>query len=64
MKLVRIDDANDAALDCLRREVAVLLHTTGECKQVSGAHRALCCLFCAAGRNAPTRSTHNQPANV
>lgn len=31
MPLVGVDDRQ---LDCLRREVAVLLHTTGECKQV------------------------------
>jgi hypothetical protein len=34
VKLIRIDDADDRSLDCLRREVAVLLHTVGECKQV------------------------------
>jgi hypothetical protein len=34
VKLVRIEDVEERLLDCLRREVAVLLHTTGECKQV------------------------------
>ncbi|KIY97751.1 E3 ubiquitin-protein ligase [Monoraphidium neglectum] len=34
VKLVRIEDVDERLLDCLRREVAVLLHTTGECKQV------------------------------
>jgi hypothetical protein len=36
VKLVRIEDVEERLLDCLRREVAVLLHTTGECKQVRG----------------------------
>lgn len=45
VKLVRIDDVDERGLDCLRREVAVLLHTTGECKQVrfswlSSLHRS------------------------
>jgi hypothetical protein len=34
VKLIRITDVEERALECLRREVAVLLHTTGECKQV------------------------------
>lgn len=34
VKLVRIEDVDERSLDCLRREVAVLLHTVGECKQV------------------------------
>lgn len=34
VKLVRIEEVDERLLDCLRREVAVLLHTTGECKQV------------------------------
>lgn len=33
---MRIEDVDERMLDCLRREVAVLLHTTGECKQVRG----------------------------
>lgn len=34
VKLIRLDDVDERLLDCLRREVAVLLHTIGECKQV------------------------------
>jgi hypothetical protein len=34
VKLIRIGDLDGRHLECLRREVAVLLHTTGECKQV------------------------------
>jgi hypothetical protein len=49
VKLVRIGDLDGRHLECLRREVAVLLHTTGECKQVciykgfcmKGAHFAI-----------------------
>jgi hypothetical protein len=36
VKLIRIEDVEERLLDCLRREVAVLLHTTGECKQARG----------------------------
>lgn len=34
IKLLPLVGVDDRQLDCLRREVAVLLHTTGECKQV------------------------------
>jgi hypothetical protein len=36
VKLVPLTGVDEQQLDCLRREVAVLLHTTGECKQVGG----------------------------
>lgn len=35
VKLLPLLDVDERQLECLRREVAVLLHTTGECKQVS-----------------------------
>jgi ABC-type antimicrobial peptide transport system ATPase subunit len=35
IKLLPLVGVDERQLDCLRREVAVLLHTTGECKQVS-----------------------------
>jgi hypothetical protein len=34
VKLLPLLDVDERQLECLRREVAVLLHTTGECKQV------------------------------
>lgn len=37
IKLLPLVGVDERQLDCLRREVAVLLHTTGECKQVSDA---------------------------
>jgi hypothetical protein len=40
VKLLPLLDVDERQLECLRREVAVLLHTTGECKQVSAGHRA------------------------
>lgn len=41
VKLLPLLDVDERQLECLRREVAVLLHTTGECKQVSAC--AGCC---------------------
>ncbi|KAF6253268.1 hypothetical protein COO60DRAFT_434203 [Scenedesmus sp. NREL 46B-D3] len=46
IKLLPLVGVDERQLDCLRREVAVLLHTTGECKQV--------CIykgFCVKGGN-------------
>lgn len=34
VKVLPLMDVEQRQLECLRREVAVLLHTTGECKQV------------------------------
>jgi hypothetical protein len=34
VKLLPLLDVDQRQVECLRREVAVLLHTTGECKQV------------------------------
>lgn len=36
VKVLPLMDVEQRQLECLRREVAVLLHTTGECKQVGG----------------------------
>lgn len=49
VKLLPLLDVDERQLECLRREVAVLLHTTGECKQVGGGaagkttHTIRCC---------------------
>jgi hypothetical protein len=39
VKVLPLADIEERQLECLRREVAVLLHTTGECKQVRARHR-------------------------
>lgn len=38
VKLLPLLDVDERQVECLRREVAVLLHTTGECKQVLCFH--------------------------
>ena len=42
VKLLPLMDVDERQLECLRREVAVLLHTTGECKQVGTCRQAQC----------------------
>jgi ABC-type antimicrobial peptide transport system ATPase subunit len=44
IKLLPLVGVDERQLDCLRREVAVLLHTTGECKQVRCGSSLFCML--------------------
>jgi ABC-type antimicrobial peptide transport system ATPase subunit len=46
IKLLPLVGVDERQLDCLRREVAVLLHTTGECKQVRWGMLGMVCWCC------------------
>jgi hypothetical protein len=46
VKLMPLSGVDDRQLNCLRREIAVLLHTTGECKQVRQSGVVIHQCFC------------------